>query len=129
MDLSVVPRRRPSSGQGRFLEERFAAVEAAGDLEGLPLRAGRRRVCGEVARGGEQRQGGVVGVGVHVLADGRLDALDRVEVAVLAHQARAERGDEPGRVAAGAEVRRDELRGLVDLLLARRAGAAAPPEA
>ena len=66
-----------------------------------------------------QRQSRLVRAGQEpVLADAGLDALGRVEVAVLAQQARAERRDEPVRVAARAEVRRDELAGLVDLLLA-----------
>jgi hypothetical protein len=52
-----------------------------------------------------------------VLADGRLEALDRVEVAVLAHQRGAERGDEPARVAAGAQERGDKLARFGDLLL------------
>ena len=52
-----------------------------------------------------------------MLADGGLDALDRVEVAVLAHERGAERGDEPARIAAGAQERGDELPGLGDLLL------------
>ena len=53
-----------------------------------------------------------------MLADAGLDALGRVEVPVLAQQACAERRDQAVRVAARAEVRRDELPGLVDLLLA-----------
>ncbi len=53
-----------------------------------------------------------------MLAHGRLDALDRVEVPVLAEQGGAELGHEPVGVPARAEVRRDQLPGLVDLLLA-----------
>jgi hypothetical protein len=79
-------------------------MEATRDLEGLTLGASRGRVRGEVARGGEQRERGVVRAGEElVLADGCLDALDGVEVAVLADERRAERGDEPGPLAAGAE--------------------------
>ncbi len=53
-----------------------------------------------------------------MLAGSGLDALDGVEVPVLAQEARAERGDEPIRVAACAEVGGGELPGLVDVLLA-----------
>ena len=49
-----------------------------------------------------------------MLAYRGLDALDRVEVAVLAQQARAQRRDQLLRVAA---VRRDQLARLVDALL------------
>ncbi len=52
-----------------------------------------------------------------MLADGRLYALDRVEVAVLAQQRGAERSSEAVGIAAGAEERRDERAGLLDLLL------------
>lgn len=52
-----------------------------------------------------------------MLADGRLDALDGVEVAVLADECGAEGGDELPWVAAGAEERGGELPSLVDLLL------------
>ena len=41
-----------------------------------------------------------------------------MEVAVLAHERGAERGHQSLRVAAGGEVRRRQLAGLVDLLLA-----------
>jgi len=93
-------------------------MEATRDLEGLTLGASRGRVRGEVARGGEQRERGVVRVGEElVLADGCLDTLDGVEVAVFADERWAERGDEPGGVAAGAEEGGDELPGFVDLLL------------
>jgi hypothetical protein len=57
-----------------------------------------------------------------VLAHAGLDALDRVEVAVLAQQARAERLDQRRRVVARSEVGGDELAGLVDMLLAVEQG-------
>jgi hypothetical protein len=53
-----------------------------------------------------------------VLASSGLDALDRVEVAVLADERCAECRDEPTRVAPSSEIRHDELARLVDLLLA-----------
>ena len=52
-----------------------------------------------------------------VLARGGLDALDRVEVAVLADERRAERGDQPVGRAARGEVRGGERPRLVHLLL------------
>src|SRR5213592_4154341 len=71
----------------------------------------------EIAGGGDQRQPGLFAVEELVLPDRGLDALDRVEVAVLAQEAGTEDGDQAVRVTAGAEVRRDELRRLVDPLL------------
>ena len=72
----------------------------------------------EVAGGGDQRQPSLVGVAKQqMLADARLDALDRVEVAVLAQQASAERRDQRVGISRG-EVGGDELPGLVDVLLA-----------
>ena len=52
-----------------------------------------------------------------MLPDGCLDALDRVEVAILADERSAERGDERGRIAAGSEEGGDQLPRFVDLLL------------
>jgi len=69
--------------------ELLAAVESAGDLEGLPLRACGRRVRGELAGGDDERERGPVRPREElVLPDRGLDALDRVEVAVLAARAR-----------------------------------------
>src|SRR5205814_2987797 len=51
------------------------------------------------------------------LAERGLDALDRVEVAVLAEQRLAERGLELPRLAPSGEVARDQLARLVHLLL------------
>ena len=53
-----------------------------------------------------------------MLPDGGFDALDRVEVAVLADKCTAERRDELGRVPTGAEEGSRKLAGLGDLLLA-----------
>src|SRR5690242_21819174 len=73
----------------------------------------------EVARRRDEREPGLVRAGEELMLARRgLDALDRVEVPVLARERRAERGDEAVRLAAGAEERRDELPGLVHLLLA-----------
>jgi hypothetical protein len=72
-------------------------VEPAGDLEGLPLRPCRWCVRGEVAGGGEQRERRVVGRREQLmLARGRLDTLDGVEVTVLAGERGADGTDEPG---------------------------------
>ena len=77
-----------------------------------------RTVAGS-RRGGDERKRGVGAIGEEVvLADGSLDALDGVEVAVFADERRAERGNEPTAITACAEVRGDELSGRIDLLLA-----------
>src|SRR6266508_4021875 len=88
----------------RILVQALAAVEAAGDLERLPLRTGRRRMRREVARCSDEREC-LVGRPAQelVLADGGLDALDRMEVAVLTEQARAQRSDQAIGIAARAE--------------------------
>ena len=92
-------------------------MEPTCDLERLPLRAGGGGVGGEVAGGGDERQRGVGGAGEQlVLAQGRVDALDGVEVAVLADERGAERRDELPWVAAGAEEGGGKLPSLVDLL-------------
>jgi hypothetical protein len=67
----------------------------------------RRAYTGSLAPGSEL-----------VLSDGGFNGLDRVEVAVLAHESGAERGDELARVPAGVEEGGDELSGFCDLLLA-----------
>jgi hypothetical protein len=53
-----------------------------------------------------------------VLTDGGFHALDRVEVAVLAHERGADCGDEAARIPAGAQEGGDELPRHGDLLLA-----------
>src|SRR4029077_11509583 len=92
----------------------FAALEAAGDMERLVLRAHGGCVGGQVASGGDQED---PVAGQLELAEGRLDALDRVEVAVLAKQSGAERGLQKTRLPARGEVGGDESARLVDLLL------------
>ena len=70
-------------------------MEAARDLERLPLRPVGCRVRGQVASGRDEWQRGVSCAGEQlVLANGGLDALDRVEVAVLPHERGAQNGDE-----------------------------------
>src|SRR5881409_288040 len=97
--------RRTALRQRWILVQPVAAVQAAGELERLALRASRRRVGGEVAGGGDQRQGGLVRAAQQLcLARGRLDALDGVEVAVLAEEAASEHGHESSRCAAGDEI-------------------------
>ena len=102
-----------------LLVQILAAMQPLGDLEGLPFGADGGRVGGQVARGGDQRVGGLGRAAQQrVLGKGGLDRLDGVEVAIFARQRLAERRQQPRFVAAGGQVARDELAGLVDLLLA-----------
>src|SRR6266849_6533314 len=71
------------------LEQLLAAVETAGDVVGLALRAHRRCVRGEVAGRGDEEE---AVAGQRELAIRGLDGLDRVEVAILAKERAAERG-------------------------------------
>src|SRR5262245_53118163 len=113
--LPGTPTRAASKSNGVVFVEPLAAVEATRDVERLALGPRRGRVGGEVAGRGDQEEG----VRVELeLAAGGLDALDRVEVAVLTEERMTERGLELGRVPAGREVGGDELAGLVHLLLA-----------
>src|SRR2546423_892848 len=98
-------------------------MQPAGDLERLALRPRRRRVCAEVARGGEEGERGVRRPGQErALAGGRLDALDRVEVPVLPDERGPERADEVALLAAGREEGRGQPSSLADLLLAVEEG-------
>jgi hypothetical protein len=73
----------------------LAALEAAGDLECLVLRADGRGVRGEVpGRCDEDVRAGGCAAMVGVAPEGGLDHLDRVEVAVLAEKGCAQRGEQ-----------------------------------
>ena len=74
---------------------------------------------GEVAGGGDQDVRRLRRAAQQaVLTEGGFDGLDAVEVAILAQQRLAERGEQAIFVAAIGEVAGDQLAGLVDLLLA-----------
>src|SRR5690242_11012645 len=73
---------RPNRVMSVLLVQRLAAVESPGDAVGLRLRPGGRCVRGQVPSGGDQGQPAALGRRRPVLADGRLDHLDRVEVPV-----------------------------------------------
>src|SRR5436305_7463902 len=85
-----------------LLEQVLAAVQAPCDLERLALRTRGGRVRSQVSGGGYQRQLRPIRAGQQpVLRDGGLDALDGVEVAVLAQQRAAERRHQPVAIALG----------------------------
>src|SRR5262249_16918189 len=113
------PRRPGGTRPGRngsvdVFVELLAAMESAGNVVRLTLRANGRSVCGEGARGGEREDAVACQL---VLAVRGLDALDRVEVAILSEQRLTECGMESTGLAARSEIARDEFAGLVHLLL------------
>ena len=112
LNLGQVPRTARSGLVD--LVQLLAAVEAARDVERLALRAHGRRVGGEVTGRGDEEDRVA---GKRELAERRLDALDRVEVAVLAEERAAERRLERRGIAARGEVGGDEPARLVHLLL------------
>src|SRR3972149_3879726 len=70
-----------------FGVETLAPVQTVGDLIGLPLRAHRRRVRSQVASRRHPHVAALRRAAQQVeLGEGRLDRLDRVEVAILAQQ-------------------------------------------
>ena len=104
------------------LEQLLVAVQPARDAEGLALGAHRRRVCTQVAGRGHQRQHSfLLRIRLDrqqvVLAESRLDTLNRMEVAVFPQQQRAKLCPQRGRVAALVEVAADRVAGGVYLLL------------
>src|SRR5436190_19308984 len=98
------------------LVEPLPAVQATRDVERLALRARRRRVSREIPRGRDQRECGVASDEL-VLPDGRLHALDGMEVPVLAEERSTEHRHQSCRISARDEERGDQRSRLVDLLL------------
>ena len=77
--------KRSPSSDGGLVVQPLATMEATGDVVRLALRARGRSVGGEIPGRGDERQGLVARTLEPVmLPHGRLDALDGVEVPVLA---------------------------------------------
>src|SRR5439155_444547 len=89
------------------MPEKQPAVQATRDVERLALRARRRRVSREIPRGRDQRECGVASDEL-VLPDGRLHALDGMEVPVLAEERSTEHRHQSCRISARDEERGDQ---------------------
>ena len=112
---------RPGGGGG-FVVERLAAVEASGDVEGLPGGPHGGGVGGEEA--GDPDQDVIAfraAAEVAVLAQSRLVDLELVEARVFAQERVTERLDDLV-VLSSSEQSRHDGRGLIDALLAVELG-------